>query len=189
MMNKFLVFPCIKQNNENGYKGPVVTLACASNLSFVIFFPISEENSKLINYILDHKPSEYNSNLNIIGIYKTMLDSWEAGGRFLSGISLDTEYDFDSKEETIDVRLVISNEQGSVDSIIKVNFVHAILLAAMERREILVSSNLLKKLMPISEDEISEDGDTDEKHQENKKFPVDKDILDLAKKIMSGKIK
>lgn len=190
MMNKFLVFPCIKQSNENGYNGPVVTLACASNISFALFFPMSEENAKLINYILEHKPSEYTSNLNIIGIYKTMIDSWEAGGRYLSGISLDTESDLESKEETISVKLIIADEEGSVDSIIKVNFIHAVLLASMERKEIFVSNDLLNKLMPPNEDE-DEDGETSQEiiPSADKKFPVDKDILDIAKKIMSGKIK
>jgi hypothetical protein len=188
MMNKFIVFPCIKQSNENGYNGPVVTLACASNVSFALFFPISEENSKLINYILEHKPNEYTSNLNVIGIYKTMLDSWEAGGRFLSGISLDTEFDSDTKEETISVKLIISNEDGSVDSMIKVNFVHAVLLASMERKEIIVSNDLLNKLMPPDEED-EEEGASNVVPAKDKKFPVDKDILDIAKKIMSGKIK
>lgn len=189
MMNKFLVFPCIKQSNDNGYTGPVVTLACASNVSFVLFFPMSEENAKLINYILEHKPSEYTTHLNIIGIYKTMLDSWEAGGRYLSGISLDTEFDQGSKEETISVKLIISDEDGSVDSLIKVNFIHAVLLAAMERKEVLVSNDLLNKLMPQQENEEDDEDQETPTENKNQKFPVDKDILDIAKKIMSGKIK
>ena len=192
MINKFLVFPCVKQSNENGYNGPVVTLACASNISFVLFFPVSEENAKLINYILDHKPSEYNSNLDIIGIYKTMIDSWEAGGRYLAGISLDTEFNANSKEEIIDVMLVLSDDDGAIDSIIKVNFIHAVLLAAMERKEILVSSDLLKKLLPhmVKESDLEEDEDLKKDTiKNNKKIPVDEDILNLAKKIMSGKIK
>lgn len=187
MMNKFLVFPCVKQNNENGYNGPVVTFACASDISFVLFFPISEDNAKLINYILEHKPNEYNSNLNIIGIYKTMVDSWEAGGRYLSGISLDAEFSPESKEEILAIKLLISDESGSVDSIIKVNFIHALLLAAMERKEILVSNDLLKKLMPQNDD--GEEDISEIPSEDDKKFPIDKDILDIAKKIMSGKIK
>ena len=133
MMNKFLVFPCMKQDNEDGYKGSVVTLACSTNISFVLFFPISEENAQLIDYVLNHKPDEYTTNLNIIGIYKTMLDSWEEGGRFLSGISMDTEYDPSNSEETILIKLIITSENGSVDSILRVNFIHAVLLAAMEQ--------------------------------------------------------
>jgi len=194
MINKFLVFPCIKQSNENGYDGTVVTLSCSSNISFALFFPISEENAKLVNYILEHKPSEYTSDLNIIGVYKTMLDSWEAGGRYLSGILLDMESDPESKEEIISIKLIICDEEGSVDSIINVNFVHAVLLAAMERKEIIVSNDLLSKIIPKDEDEDEEDEDEENGSIEtlpnsNKKFPVDKDILEMAKKIMSGKIK
>jgi hypothetical protein len=191
MMNKFLVFPCIKQSNENGYNGPVVVLACASNVSFALFFPMSEENATMINYILEHKPSEYNSNQSVIGIYKTMLESWEDGGRFLSGIHLGTEFDPESKEETISVKLIISDEDGAVDSITRVNFIHAVLLAAMERKEILIDTALLKKLMPHEDDEDDEDeaNPTHTMPSHDKKFPVDKDILEIAKKIMSGKIK
>jgi len=196
MMNKFLVLPCVKQDNDNGYNGSVVTLSCSINMDFVLFFPISDDNADLINHILNTKPDEYTTHQNIIGIYKTMLDSWEEGGRYLSGIFLDTEIDPSNKEETIAVKLIISSEDGSVDSIIGVNFTHAILLAAMERREIIVSNKLLRKLLPKEEDDDDEDDDDDgspkdktDKTDDKKKFPIDKDILDLAKKIMSGKIK
>lgn len=205
-MNKFLVFPCIKQDIDNGYSGPVVMLACASNISFVLFFPISEENASMLNYVLENPPEKQNINIgSTLGVYKAMLDAWSAGDRFLSGILLDTEYDMESKQEVISARLVISNEGGPVDSIVKVNFVHAILLAAMDRKEILVTKYLLSKLVPIhgknsEEDEEDDGGDgsvqskspkrsNKEESLDPKAFPIDKEILDLAKKIMSGKIK
>ena len=193
MINKVWVFPCVNQTNEMGYEGPILTLACSSNVSFVLLFPISEDNASLINYILEHKPSEYNTNLNIIGIYKTMIDSWEEGGRHLSGIYIDMDEDPESKTEKMSTKIIISDDNsGDVDSIIKVNFIHAILLAAMERREIIVSGDLLRNLMPDDnyDEEDGEDNSDDSINDENtKKFPVDKDILDIAKKIMSGKIK
>lgn len=199
MSNKFLVFPCTDQSNESGYSGPVVTMACVSNLSFVLFFPTSSENSKIINYVLDHKPQEFNSDNGIIGIYKTMLNSWEAGGRYLSGICLDIEFDTETGEDAIVTSLIISGEDGSIDSILFVNFTHAILLAAIERKDIIVSNRLIEKLIPNEEMESEGDEETIEGKQEakistpqlpqNNKFPVDKDILDIAKKIMSGKIK
>lgn len=184
-----------------GYTGPVVTLGCTSNVSFVLMFPVSEDNANLINYILEHKPSEYNTDLNVLGIYKTMIDTWEEGGRYLSGIFFDMDEDLESKSDKISIKIIISDgDNGAVDSIIKVNFIHAILLAAMERKDIIVSGDLLKKMSPhdIYNDgeendegnDNNDDGDDDPKIDEDaKKFPVDKDILDIAKKIMSGKIK
>lgn len=191
-MNKFLVFPCIKQDTKEGYSGPVVSLASASNISFVLFFPISEDSASLINYVLEKPPEKQTINAgSVLGIYKTMLDSWSAGDRFLSGILMDTEYDEESKQEVINVKLIISDEHGSVDSVVKTNFVHAMLLAAMERKEILVSNELLSKLLPKSKlDEDDEEvSETESSKNVKNKLPVDKEILEIAKRIMSGKIK
>lgn len=220
-MNKFYVLPCTKQENEKGYNGPVVSLACSSNNGFVLFFPISEENALIINKVLE-KPIKKNMNLgSVIGVYKTMMDSWEAGNRYLSGIYMDTEYDNIEAGEIIIARLIVSDEKGHVDSVVKVNFVHALLLSAIERKEILVTDEILMKLMPQIEDaegteeEYLKDLEDLEKSEEipeqtlkelknkkkkeqkeereetsiNDKFPVDKEIMDIAKKIMSGKIK
>ena len=206
-MNKFLVFPCIKQEaieGREGYSGPVVSLGNASNISFVLFFPVSEENASLINYVLEKPPSKQKINAgSVLGIYKTMIDSWSAGERFLSGILMDMEYDEEIEQEVINVRLVISDDHGSIDSVVKTNFIHAILLAAMERKEVLVSNELLSKLLPKTQDDEMDEEDMDdienEENEENikdvkevkdvKKLPVDKEILEIAKQIMSGKIK
>lgn len=202
-MNKFLVFPCIKQEGiegREGYSGPVVSLANASNVSFVLFFPVSEENASLINYVLEKPPSKQTINAgSVLGIYKTMIDSWSAGERFLSGILMDTEYDEEIEQEVINVRLVISDEHGSVDSVVKTNFIHAILLAAMERKEVLVSNELLSKLLPKTQDEEMDEDEDEDGIEEDvkevkdvkdvKKLPVDREILEIAKRIMSGKIK
>jgi len=200
-MNKFLVFPCIKQENDKGYNGPAVTLANASNMSFALFFPVSEENAALINYILeDKKDKKIDINTNVLGVYKTMLDSWRAGDRFLSGIVMDVATDPETEEEVIMVKLALSGDDGGIDSIIKVNFTHAVFLAAMERKEILVTDELLSKLVPKDEnDENDEEEDSDVAEKDNKqpkitkeesaKYPIDKDILNIAAKIMQGKIK
>jgi hypothetical protein len=216
-MNKFLVFPCLKKSENENYNGPVVMLSSEANISFALFFPVSEENSELINYILDTHPSKYNINDgNALGIYTTMIASWEAGNRHLSGILMDTEYDQELEQDLISTRLVISNEHGDVDSIIRVNFIHAIIIAAMERREIMVTNALLDKLIPKdvdengneitdeNEDEENNDNDNDDEDEDDDKtddrdkgngkkpehkYPVDKEILDIAKKIINGKIK
>jgi hypothetical protein len=206
-MNKFLVFPCIKKNEIDGYSGPLVTLANDNNISFSLFFPTSEENANLINYILETPPNKHSLNdVGIIGMCKTMLSSWAAGDRFLSGIHMDTEYDLETEQDIITIRLIISDNHGEIDSVLRVNFVHAIILAAIARRDIMVTNCLLEKLIPKDKEGMENDMDEDEDSDEDddppnkpdtpdkpemlkRKFPVDKEILDIAKKIMTGKIK
>ena len=182
-MNKFNVVKCIDMK-ESDYDGPCVILACASDPTFLLFFPINKENSKMINYVLD-KNSKYDINTNILGIYKTMVDSWKSADRFLSGIIMDTIWDDDVEEDILSIRLALADQNREIDSIVHVNFLHAILLAAMEDVGIIVSDKLLSKMMP--------DDENNEKDKSKKKspthFPEDKKIVDIAKKIMSGKIK
>lgn len=110
---------------------------------------------------------------------------------------MDTELDSESKEEIISAKLIVSNEKGLLDSIVRVNFVNAVTLAAMERQEILVSAELLAKLSPNKDEDEENDEDENYENEEdymgkqdkNKKYPVDKDILEMAKKIMSGTVK
>ena len=181
-MNKFEVIKCIDVN-ENDYDGPCVIMACSSDPSFMLFFPVTKENAKIINYVLKDN-SKYDINTNILGIYKTMVNSWKAGDRFLSGIIMDTFYNEEAKEEVLLIRLALSDQDGNLDSLVHVNFLHAILLAAMEGVDIIVSDKLLAKMIP--DDENSEN---DYRSKTNTHFPEDKKIVDIAKKIMGGKIK
>jgi len=207
-MNKFLVFPCSEKDNKEGYNGYVVPLICASATGFAIFFPISKENAGIINTVLE-KPinkSDLNSNTgSILSVYKTMVDSWNSGGRYLSGIYMDLDIDPNDSTEIIAIKAIISNNQGGyVDNVIKINFIHAIIIAAMYRFEIIVSKELIEKLLPHLGDEtdgteatlpnprnskeIKNNKEKEEKH-DSKKFPKDTQILKIAKKIMNGKIK
>ena len=115
-----------------------------------------------------------------------MVDSWKAGDRYLSGIVMDIVFDPETGEDIISPTLIICDSMGNVDAVLNVNFVHAVLLAAMERKEILVTNELLRKLipMPSHEDETDEPPLDVDKESE---FPVDKQILDIARDIMSGK--
>jgi hypothetical protein len=189
-MNKFLVFPCIDQNEEGEYKGPVVALVSTVNSSFVLFFPISKDNADLINFVLKNKDDETDVNINnqLLGLYQTMIDSWRAGDRFLSGIIMDTIFDEETKEDIISTTLIVSDATGNVDSVLTINFVHAILFAAMERKEILVANDLIEKLLPMDEED-EEDEENEESNKKDHRFPVDKQILDIAKEIMNGKKK
>ena len=189
MMNKFLVFSCLETPRDKPkdveYDGPVVVLACSSDPSFMLFFPISEENGKIIRYVMNGS-GEYDVDTNVLGIFRTMVDSWEASDRYLAGILMDISYERKSKEDILMVNLAICSQTGELDSIVHVNFVHAILLAALEKVEILVSDRLLEKLVP-------EDEGLSDKRKKQKEdislFPEDKDLLKIVKDIMSGNIK
>jgi len=178
-MNKFEVIKCIEVN-EGDYDGPCVIMACCSDPSFMLFFPINKENAKIINYVLKEN-SKYDINTNILGIYKTMIDSWKSSDRFLSGIIMDTIYNSEAKDEILMIRLALSDQDGNIDSLVHVNFLHAMLLAAMEGVDVIVSDKLLEKMVP---------NDEEDKHSKpTPHFPEDKKIVDIAKKIMGGKIK
>jgi hypothetical protein len=196
-MNKFLVAPCSLKNNKEGYSGQIVSLICSSKNGLAICFPISEENANIINRILERLSNKDNIDVdvnNTLSIYKTMVDSWNSGGKFLSGIYMDMELDDSNKIEIISTKAIISNNNdGYIDNIVKINFVHAITIAAMYKFEIIISKELIEKLLPTLENE-----DEDETKIENKKnnlkktdniFPKDKQILKIVKKIMNGKIK
>jgi len=184
-MNKFEVVKCIDMK-ESDYDGPCVILGCKSDPSMLLFFPVNKDSSKMINYVLD-EDNEYDINTNVLGIYKTMIDSWNASDRFLSGIIMDNIWDEEIKDDILSIRLAISDQSGEIDSMVHVNFLHAILLSAMQDVGIIISDRLLSKMVPDND----EDEDEEEKPKKKKipHFPEDKKIVDIAKKIMSGKTK
>lgn len=184
-MNKFEVVKCIDMK-ESDYDGPCIILGCVSNPEVLLFFPINKDNSKMINYVLD-KNSEYDINTNILGIYRTMIESWSAADRFLSGIIMDAVWDDEVEEDILSIRLAISDHNGEIDGMVHVNFLHAMLLSAMEDVGIIISDKLLSKMIP--EDDEDDDDDNKTKKKKPPSFPEDKKIVDIAKKIMSGKTK
>jgi hypothetical protein len=205
-MNKFIVFPCTNKENKEGYSGQVVSLVCASTSGLAICFPISEENSKIINKVLENhidKKNIDNSINNNLAVYKAMVDSWNSGCKFLSGIYMDMELDPIDKIEIISTKAIISeNNYGIIDNIVKINFVHAIIIAAMYKIEIVISKELIEKLLPTLDRDEYEDSKKLTKNNSlkktkegmnspfnNEKFPKDEKILKIAKKIMDGKIK
>jgi len=180
-MNKFEVIKCIDVDDDD-YKGCCVVMACCSDPSFVLFFPVNKENSKIINYVLEDD-SKYDINTNVLGIYKTMIDSWHSADRFLIGIIMDSVYNTEAKEDVLMIRLVLADQNG-IDSLVHVNFIHAVLLAAMEGTNLILSDELLSKMVPDMENEQERPNPVSSPH-----FPEDKKIVDIAKKIMNGKIK
>ena len=180
-MNKFCVLKCVS-SEESGYEDLCVVLACVSDPEFVLFFPVDEKNAKIINYVLEDD-SKYNIDTNVLGIYKTMIDSWNSSDRYLAGIIMDVLPDENGKEELLSLKLVITDQCG-LDCLVPVNFIHGILLASMESVFIIVSDKILEKMVS--------DDDTKTQILKKKKsthFPEDKKIMAIAKKILSGKLK
>jgi hypothetical protein len=63
------------------------------------------------------------------------------------------------------------------------------MLAAMERCEIIIMDDMLAKLVPPTQEEQKPIIRSDRFDRDiNTSFPVDKNILEIAKKIMSGKV-
>jgi bifunctional DNase/RNase len=169
--------------NEENYNGTCVIISRISDPSFMLFFPISKENAKIINYVLK-EDSKYDVNTNILGIYKTMIDSWKAGDKYLSGIIMDTNYNHELKDEVLVIRLALADSDGHLDSLVHVNFLHSVLLAAMEGVDIVVSDKLIEKMIPEEDEKMNSLQNCSIQH-----FPEDKKIVDIARKIMNGKIK
>ena len=73
------------------------------------------------------------------------------------------------------------------------NFIHAMIISVMEGIDIMVSDELLAKLVPdvFGEDEMEDDQFHEglDGLEESNEAPIDQNILDIAMKIMGGKIK
>jgi len=189
-MKKFVIISSVKmdaEENGGGYDGPAVVLACTSDPSVVLFFPVPPEKADIIGY-LTHEGG-YDINTETLGLYKTMIDSWSNGDRFLSGIVMDCvnsdkgDKGDDVDDDVMQVEILISDSiSGLVDSIVPVSFLNSIILAAIQKIEIIMSDKLLNKLLPQEESEDEEDFYT-QSH-----FPEDKKIIDIVKDIMEGKI-
>ena len=189
-MNKFIVLSCVdvEETDTKQYNGLTVVMAMLSDPSFMLFFPISKENADIINYVLDGQGT-YDRNTNILGIYTTMLESWKASDRYLSGIVMDTVYDPSLQDDIMSVQLALSDREGVLDSVIKVNFVHALMLCVMERLPIIISNELLNKLLPepleLSSDDIMYTSHKSSKEKQST-YPSDENILNIVKDIMEA---
>jgi len=185
-MNRFGILECV-EIKEKDYQGYVVALASITDPTFVLFFPINKENAKMVNFVLDDK-NKYSADTNILGIYKTMIDSWKSSDKYLSGIIMDSVYSDEAKGDVLMIRLAMSDNNGDLESLVYVNFLHAIMLAAMEGVDVVVNDKLIEKMVP----QDGEYNDAVEKNISKKQdahFPEDKKLISIAKKIMSGKIK
>jgi hypothetical protein len=194
-MNRFQVTPCVNQSeiSEDAPDGLVLPLASEIENNCMLFFPIPDDVAAVINCLLEREdagPKE----LQLIEVFKTMTKTWRSGDRFLSGILLDSTYDSELDEEILQTHIVLSSiNDGYIESVSKINFVHAMIISVLESVDIMVSNELISKLLPdiFGEDELDDDqlNENIEDLDYPESYPVDKDILKIVKNIMNGKIK
>jgi hypothetical protein len=194
MNNKFYVFPKIDIDNfeiEDDFEGSLISLVSINDLSLVLLFPINEDTMDLVNFILSEEKDVENIDyyMDKLNVYQTMIDSWKSSDRFLSGIILDLEFNTKTEEDFLNVKLIISDSSGDVDSVVDASFESAILLSSIEKKEIFVTNKLLNKLLPKN-DHLNENYDDEVLNDlENNEGVSDPQIVDIAKQIISGKIK
>jgi len=207
---RFKIARCEYQKNKDedgeAYEGPVIVLTKNGGLS--LFFPILDHTAKLIKYIFEvHNEdaeedediedeleygltnSEKENFAQSVGIYQTMVNLWRDSGLFLSGIVMDASYSVDANEDMIVVYMVLSDEEnGFVSSVVRINFQHALILAALLDMDVNVNEMLLHKIIPGLFDE-EEDDETETQHMRhmpinNEEFPVDSKLLDMARNLL-----
>ena len=102
-MNRFEVLPCIEQSRieDSEYDGMLLPLAAEISNNCVLFFPVNKEIATLINYLQNLEDEENVSNIQVIDVYRTMIDSWKSSGKFLSGILMDMKYDDEVEEDEV----------------------------------------------------------------------------------------
>jgi hypothetical protein len=182
--------PCIEQSlvNEESNGGIVLPLASEVQNNCILFFPVSDEVGDIVNYLMEVEGDENPEQSKMVDVFKTMINTWRSGERFLSGIFIDLVYDLELNDEVISVNLMLSSStDGCIEAVIKVNFVHAIIVAILEDIDVMVSNEVLNKLLPEILDE--KEDDLGESLEDKAVYPVDDDILEIAKRIMDGKIK
>jgi hypothetical protein len=199
-MNRFEVMPCLDQAdlefsqfNVEGYKGMLLPLVADSDRNCVLLFPVTKSIASTINYLKGIEDDSDDADLHNIEVYRTMIDVWKANDQYLSGILMDMNYEEEEEQNVFTVSLLISNtHDGSVDSVIKVSFIHAIIISVIEDMEIMVGKEMLSSLIPVEDfDVVAEDiGDIlDEEQLDTLKYPYDHNIYQIVKQIMDGKIK
>lgn len=186
MARKFNILNCSLNEETNSY---VVNLCPLDDQTLGILLPMSEEDALITNFLITpDKVNEIKPNLKLAGIYKTMSDGFDSSGTFISGIILSEERV--EGEEVLVCNLYLSKiETGSIENFMKMQFSCAVILAAMNDVDIFITDELLSKIMPQNNNNEPENSDSKPIIDKTDKFPVDKKILKMAKKIMSGKQK
>lgn len=122
-----------------------------------------------------------NANEGILGIYETMLESWSASNRFLSGILFNIERGEETDKVLISCKIILSGDDGMVDCAFDANLMQALVLSTLLDAYIIFSEELLSFVTPVNDDDEKEN-----QPKNNKKFPKDDNVVNIVKNIMSN---
>lgn len=191
-MKKFQLIQCVKQVKEenqlgNG-EGYVVGLASFDDPNIIFYFPIPEEEAVMVNYLLDPEgEKDSKPNTKMLGLYNTMMEGFASSGTFVSASILNFEID-ENKEEILYCISYLSNiDTGFLESTMITTFNNAIMFSAIKDMDIFITDELCEKILSTLESSLEKA--EKEEQDKKKKFPKDKNIDKIAKKIMNGKIK
>ena len=187
-MNIFRPVSCINLKDEDignlypelpkpSYNGPIVILENTIWPSLFLFFPTSKKNMDLIKQAMSGSTES-----KALSIYKTMIDSWKGSGNYLTGIIMDLNYEPNSSEPKILVNFALaSSVDGRLQSLVPVSFVDSVIISVLLKQDYMVGVRLLNLMLPENQEMDSAD---DTFHA----FQDDKDIKNIVKSILEGKI-
>lgn len=190
-MNRFYPSKCLTHKdavgNKTGSDSLLLPLIMEKNSNYVLFFPVEDEVAEIINFIVDNEYDIYGDDttgeLNVIEMVRTMKYSWDSLGNFISGIFMKEAYSEEVSDYTLDSNIILSSEDGYVESIVKVGFVLSAILSLVDNIPIMIGDALLDRLNSYSE-EVDRGIEKDIREQDKK---IDSEAFIAAKKIMGDK--
>lgn len=190
-MNRFYPSKCLTYKdavgNKAGSDSLLLPLIMEKNSNYVLFFPIEDEVAEIINFIVDNEYDIYGDDttgeLNVIEMVRTMKYSWDSLGNFISGIFMKEAYSEEVSDYTLDSNIILSSEDGYVESIVKVGFVLSAIFSLVDNIPIMIGDALLDRLNSYSE-EVDRGIEKDIREQDKK---IDSEAFIAAKKIMGDK--
>lgn len=138
--------------------------------------------------------SEYEKSVfhNNIITYQTMESIWLENGLFLSGFFIESSYSEELKIDIFNVYMILSNNiTGHISSFIKTSFQNALFISALFDIDLIIGDDLLKKNAPevfnqeFNDEDIEKDKNNNFIKNKSNEFPVDSDLLNIAKKIFN----
>jgi hypothetical protein len=159
------------------------------NSNYALFFPVEDEVAEIINFIVDNEydihSDDTTGEINVIEMVRTMKYSWDLLGNFISGIFIKEAYSEEVSDYTLDSSIILSSEDGYVESIVKVGFVLSAIFSLVDGIPIMIGDALLDRLNSYSE-EVDRGIEKDIREQDKK---IDSEAFVAAKKIMGDKNK
>lgn len=186
--NKFWLGPCedkkITISETETFEGIMATLISHEDDKFKLMIPIREKDANLISAILEENGKLGESEEEeVIGVFLTMIESWRSAGVYLSGVTVDSFVDPETDIDMFFVHFFLCNQDGYMESMVRANFSHALILVALEGVPIFVTEKLLAKLLGAGP---KIEGDEEEEEDLLAEDESDSPIYKIAQDIMRG---